>query len=67
MASVQRWNCKGCRKQFSVKVGTIFEYSPLGLDKWFAAMWMICNAKNGISSCEIACHGSDYTMPPMIG
>lgn len=44
---------KGCRKQFSVKVGTIFEDSPLGLDKWFVAVWCIANAKNGISSCEL--------------
>src|ERR1017187_4843354 len=48
------WNCKGCKKQFSVKVGTIFEDSPLGLDKWLPATWMIVNAKNGISSCELA-------------
>lgn len=47
--------CKavGCRKQFSVKVGTIFEDSPLGLDKWFVAVWCIANAKNGISSLEL--------------
>ena len=44
---------KDCRKQFSVKVGTIFEDSPLGLDKWFVAAWSIANAKNGISSCEL--------------
>jgi transposase-like protein len=43
-----------CRKQFSVKVDTIFEDSPLGLDKWFVAVWCIANAKNGISSCELA-------------
>jgi transposase-like protein len=48
------WNCKGCKKQFSVKVGTIFEDSPLGLDKWLPAFWLIVNAKNGISSCELA-------------
>ncbi|MDZ4687861.1 MAG: IS1595 family transposase [Planctomycetaceae bacterium] len=48
--------CKGCRKQFSYKVGTIFEDSPLGLDKWFVAVWCITNAKNGISSCELARH-----------
>ncbi len=49
------WKCRDreCRKQFSVKVGTIFEDSPLGLDKWLAAIWMIANDKNGISSCEI--------------
>lgn len=47
------WKCKGCKKQFSVKVGTIFEDSPIGLDKWLAAIWLITNAKNGISSYEI--------------
>lgn len=45
---------KGCRKQFSVKVGTIFEDSPLGPDKWLVAVWCIVCAKNGISSCELA-------------
>jgi transposase-like protein len=49
------WECKGqhARKQFSAKVGTIFEDSPLGLDKWFAAIWLIANCKNGVSSYEI--------------
>jgi transposase-like protein len=47
------WRCNACKKQFSVKVGTIFEDSPLGLDKWLAAVWLITNAKNGISSYEI--------------
>jgi transposase-like protein len=46
--------CKACRKQFSYKVGTIFEDSPLGLDKWFVAVWCITNAKNGISSYELS-------------
>ena len=45
--------CKDCRKQFSHKVGTIFEDSPLGLDKWFVAVWAIANCKNGISSHEL--------------
>lgn len=45
--------CKDCRKQFSYKVGTIFEDSPLGLDKWFVAVWCITNCKNGISSYEL--------------
>lgn len=45
--------CKSCRKQFSYKVDTIFEDSPLGLDKWFVAIWCIANAKNGISSHEL--------------
>lgn len=44
---------KKCGKQFSVKVGTIFEDSPLGLDKWLVAAWCIANAKNGISSCKL--------------
>jgi transposase-like protein len=48
------WFCKGCKKQFTLKVGTIFEDSPLGLDKWLCAYWMLCNCKNGISSCEVA-------------
>lgn len=47
-------NCKECKKQFSVKVGTIFEDSPLGLDKWLTAFWMIVSFKNGVSSCEMA-------------
>jgi transposase-like protein len=53
METVQRWNCRGCRKQFSVKVGTIFEDSPIELGLWFAGFWLIANAKNGISSCEV--------------
>lgn len=55
IASRHIFQCKtkGCRKQFGVKLGTIFEDSPLGLDKWFVAIWCITNAKNGISSCEL--------------
>lgn len=48
------WKCKACRQQFSVKVGTIFEDSPLGLDKWLPALWLLANAKNGVSSYELA-------------
>jgi transposase-like protein len=48
------WFCKGCKKQFTVKVGTIFEDSALGMDKWMIAVWLIVNAKNGISSYEVA-------------
>lgn len=47
------WECKGCKKHFSVKVGTIMEDSPIGLDKWLSAMWLLGNCKNGISSYEI--------------
>jgi len=48
------WKCKGCGKQFSVKLGTIFEDSPIGLDKWLPAIWLLVNAKNGISSYELS-------------
>ncbi len=48
------WFCKSCKKQFTVKVGTIFEDSPLGMDKWMIGMWLLVNCKNGISSCEVA-------------
>jgi transposase-like protein len=48
------WKCRECRKQFSVKTGTIFEESPIGLDKWLMAIWLVVNCKNGISSYEIA-------------
>src|ERR1035437_9557822 len=47
------WKCRDCKKQFSVKVGTIFEDSAVGLDKWLCAMWMMANCKNGVSSYEI--------------
>jgi transposase-like protein len=54
IATRRMFKCRECKRQFSVKVGTIFEDSPLGLDKWFVAVWAITNAKNGISSCELA-------------
>ncbi len=47
------WFCYVCQKQFTVKVGTIFEDSALGLDKWMVAIWMVCNCKNGVSSWEL--------------
>jgi transposase-like protein len=50
------WQCKTrhAKCQFSIKVGTIFEDSPIGLDKWLMAMWMVANCKNGVSSHEVA-------------
>lgn len=54
LANQKRWKCRGCKKQFSVKQGTIFHDSPLGLDKWFVAMWMLANCRNGVSSHELA-------------
>jgi transposase-like protein len=49
------WTCKECKtkKQFTLRVGTIFEDSPIKYDKWICAIWLIANAKNGISSYEI--------------
>lgn len=48
------WKCKACNKQFSVKKGTIFEDSPLPLDKWLLTIWELANDKNGITSHELA-------------
>ena len=48
------WFCYDCKKQFTVKVGTIMEDSPIGVDKWMTAIWMLANCKNGISSYELA-------------
>jgi transposase-like protein len=50
----KRWKCKECTKQFSVKLGTIFEDSPISLDKWLVALWMLVNCRNGVSSYEVA-------------
>jgi len=56
LAKARVWKCytKHPRPRFSLKTGTIFEDSPLGLDKWLAALWLVVNCKNGISSCESA-------------
>jgi len=50
------WECKTNhpKKQFSAKIGTVLEDSPIGLDKWLMTMWMVANCKNGISSYEIS-------------
>jgi transposase-like protein len=56
LAKARVWKCYGkhSKAKFSLKTGTIFEDSPLGLDKWLAALWLVVNCKNGVSSCEIA-------------
>jgi transposase-like protein len=56
LAKAKVYQCYGdhLRKKFSLKVGTIFEDSPIGLDKWLPAMWLLTNCKNGISSYELA-------------
>jgi transposase-like protein len=55
LATRRVWECKTKhpKRQFSVKVGTVFEDSPIGLDKWFTAAWLVANCKNGVSSYEI--------------
>jgi transposase-like protein len=55
IASRRIWQCgkAHAKRQFSIKTGTIFEDSPLGMDKWLPAVWMIVNDKNGISSYEL--------------
>ncbi len=55
LANQRRWKCSNPHslRQFSIKVGTIFEDSPIGLDKWLTATWMLAACKNGISSYEI--------------
>src|SRR5688572_21982116 len=50
----KKFRCRPCNVQFSVRVGTIYEDSPIRLGKWFTAIWMLINCKNGISSYEIA-------------
>jgi transposase-like protein len=56
LAKANVYRCYGehSKQKFSLKVGTVFEDSPIGLDKWLPAVWLICNAKNGISSYEIS-------------
>jgi len=56
LANQRKWQCKSAHvnRQFSAKVGTIFEDSPIGLDKWLVAVWMLSNCKNGVSSYELA-------------
>jgi hypothetical protein len=55
LANQRRWKCRSDhpRRQFSIKVGTIFEDSPIALKKWLLAVWLIANCKNGISSYEL--------------
>ena len=56
LANPRVWKCyeKHQRPTFSLKTGTVFEDSPIGIDKWIAAVWLVANCKNGISSYEMA-------------
>ena len=56
LANQKKWQCKSghAKRQFTAKVGTVLEDSPLGLETWLPAVWLIATAKNGVSSCELA-------------
>lgn len=55
-AKRRTWKCAShhAKREFSIKVGTIMEDSPIGLDKWLMTMWLVTNCKNGVSSYEVA-------------
>jgi len=53
MAKQRRWYCNECKRQFTAKVGTVFEDSPIGFSKWLPAFWLIASNRNGISSHEL--------------
>ena len=54
MPKRRRFYCRDCKQQFTAKVGTIFEDSPIGFDKWLPAFWLLASNRNGISSHELA-------------
>lgn len=58
LSSRRIWKCmaKDCHRQFSVKTQSVFEDSPVPLDKWLTAVWLVVNCKNGISSYELMRH-----------
>jgi len=58
LENAKRWKCYAKHESptFTLKTGTVFEDSPMGLDKWLVAVWLLVTCKNGISSCEIARH-----------
>ena len=53
IATRKKWRCKDCKRQFSVKFGTIFEDSPIPFTKWLPAFWLLSNTKNGTSSHDL--------------
>jgi transposase-like protein len=54
IANRNLWKCRECKRQFTAKVNTVFEDSPIGFDKWLPALWLLASNRNGISSCELA-------------
>src|SRR5437879_8821300 len=61
------WKCRECGRQFSVKLGTIFEDSPIGLDKWLPALWMLANSKNAGSHLARPMGESSKIVPTFTG
>jgi transposase-like protein len=55
LANQRKWKCYGKHPQptFTLKTGTVFEDSPIGLDKWAVAIWLVVNCRNGVSSWEV--------------
>lgn len=53
LAKQRRWKCRGCRKQFTVTVGTIFESSHIPLHKWLLAFYLLCASKKGMSAHQL--------------
>jgi transposase-like protein len=53
MPKQRRWYCNDCKGQFTAKLGTVFEDSPIGFDKWLPAFWLLASNRNGISSHEL--------------
>ncbi len=56
VATIERrskWRCRRCTRQFSVKIETLFEDSPIGFDKWVPTLWLVANSRSRISSCEL--------------
>jgi len=53
LSNQRRWKCRGCKKQFSVKVGTIFEDSHIPLNKWLMAIHLLCSSKKGMSAHQL--------------
>ena len=53
LATRRLWKCRACARQYSVKAGTLFEGSPLGLDRWLPAIWAVANDEH-VSSHELA-------------
>lgn len=48
------WRCHGCKKQFTVRIGTVMEESRIPLKIWCYAFWKACSSKKGVSALQIS-------------